>query len=159
MKLSFFSILLVTSIACASAVRAGTELSVARLGSDNDALTNYSGITDHVRLVVRDERTWRELWRRIHGSASPPELPSIDFRKEMIVIASLGEHPTGGPTILIGGAVAEANDGVRVKVRNIELVGPCLVTEAFTQPVDVARLPRRDGPVTFEDVIEKVPCR
>jgi hypothetical protein len=67
----------------------------------------------------------------------------------MIVVVALGSRSTGGYSILIDGASEAANNGVAVIVDSSSPGTDCAVTEAFTQPVDIARMPLRDGAVRF----------
>jgi hypothetical protein len=67
----------------------------------------------------------------------------------MMVVVALGSRSTGGYSILLAGASEAANDGVAVIVDSGSPGSNCIVTEAFSQPVDIARLPLRDGAVSF----------
>ena len=131
---------------------------VVRLRAEPHSFTFYSGLTDRQRLVVRDAVTWTQVWDRIwHGRSPVPELPQIDFAGEMVVVAALGQRPTGGYDILVDSA--EANqEGLTVRVRTISPGRTCMVTQALTQPVDIARLPRTEGAVRFEDRAEARVC-
>jgi PrcB C-terminal len=128
----------------------GTSVQMVRLRAEPYSFTFYSGFDKPSRLVVRDVVTWQAVWRQIYLRESPvPPLPAIDFSREMIVVAALGSHSTGGYGILLEGASEAAVDGITVSVNSISPGSNCVVTEAFTQPVDVARLPLRHGPVSF----------
>jgi hypothetical protein len=134
------------------------DISVARLRSEPYSLDYNSGLDSPARLVVRDAETWRSLWAQIyrnHGVAPP--IPTIDFSREMLVVAALGSRASGGYSIMIDGASAQGSDVV-VTVRSISPGPKCGVTAALTQPVDVARMPRRDGPVRFVERAEVTAC-
>jgi hypothetical protein len=134
-------------------------ITVTRLRPEPGPLTSYSGIAESRRLVVRDEATWRQTWASIWQNLSePPPLPQVDFSKEMVVVAALGERSSGGHAILVEGAALTA-DGVSVRVRAISPGPGCIATLALTQPVDAARLPRVAGTVTFEEQNETRDCR
>jgi hypothetical protein len=131
---------------------AGTSLPIVRLRSEPYSFTFYSGLDKRARLVVRDPVTWRAIWNQIYLRQSPvPPLPQVDFSRDMIVVAALGTRSTGGYSILLVGASEAANNGVAVIVNSSSPGSKCIVTEAFTQPVDIARLPLRDGAVSFVD--------
>jgi hypothetical protein len=108
--------------------------------------------------VIRDPVTWQTVWKEIwRGSSEVPPVPAIDFSSEMIVVAALGARSTGGYGILIDGANEVANGGVNVTIRSTSPLN-CLVTEAFTQPVDIARVPIR-GKVEFTERSEVHQCQ
>jgi hypothetical protein len=104
-------------------------------------------------LVVRDERSWAELWHQLTTSANRPAphfpVPPIDFTREMLVAISIGLHSDGYTVEL---------DDVRVDTDRIVIryhrgwdIGQSL-TDSFRTPVIVARIPRDDDhPVTFVD--------
>jgi PrcB C-terminal len=128
----------------------GTSLPMVRLRSEAYSFTFYSGLDKPARLVVRDAVTWRVIWNQIYLRQSPvPPLPPIDFSREMMVVVALGSHSTGGYSILLDGAAEAAKNGIAVIVDSSSPGSNCIVTEAFTQPVDIARVPLRDGAVSF----------
>lgn len=133
-------------------------LPVDRLRAGPSSFTYNSGLAERERLVVRDRAAWQDLWRRIWSGRSPvPPAPDIDFTRDMVVVVALGERPTGGHGILVDSAQQRSN-GLTVVVRTIAPGRGCMLTQALTQPVDIARLPRHDGPVEFEDRAETRDC-
>lgn len=76
----------------------------------------------------------------------------------MVVVVALGLRMSGGYGILIDGASEIGADEVAVAVRSISPGPRCGVTGALIQPVDIARLPRRDGPVHFVEDSEVHSC-
>lgn len=76
---------------------AGTPLSFTLLAGD--ATVPYimgSGMTDRVRVVVRDQATLDALWHEAYGNSSVyPAVPVIDFSTTTVVVASRG-RPSGG---------------------------------------------------------------
>jgi hypothetical protein len=128
----------------------GASLPIVRLRSEPYSFTFSSGFDKPARLVVRDALTWQAVWNQIYLLESPvPPLPVVDFSRDMIVVVALGSRSTGGYSILIGGASEAANNGVAVIVDSSSPGSHCAVTEAFTQPVDIARVPLHDGAVSF----------
>lgn len=114
-----------------------------------NSFETYSGISERERLVVRDLKAWRELWKRIYSLSSPtPPLPAIDFAKEMLVVVSLGSKANGGYGILIDDA-SERDNGLEIKVRTISPGKSCMTTQALTAPVDIVRLRKSERPVAF----------
>lgn len=79
-----------------------------------------------------------------------PELPKIDFSREMIVMLALGTRPSGGYGIIVDKAYLRV--GRLEKVVRKESPGRnCSVTMELTKPVDVVRLPKIDREVVFRE--------
>lgn len=137
----------------------GAPLPVTRLRDASQAFTSYSGMRQSRRLVIRDDATWASAWATIWSSVTPaPALPAVDFTHDMVVVASLGERPSGGYGISVDSAKSTGS-GVSVFVGTASPGSHCVLTAAFTQPVDVARLPRLDAPVRFHDVATVHDCQ
>jgi hypothetical protein len=136
----------------------GSSVPVTRLRAEAPAFTFYSGLTGRERLIVRDPTTWKEVWDRISGGTTPaPDPPPVDFAREMLIVAALGERSTGGYGIVVD-SVETRPEGLLVTVRTIAPGKGCVLTQALTQPVDIARVPRHDGQVAFEDRTEVRDC-
>ena len=136
----------------------GNALTLTRLRAEPFSFTFYSGLDDRQRIVVRDQTQWREIWQQIWKRTSPvPDLPSIDFTREMVIVAADGSRPTGGYNILIERASDSGGAGINVIIRSVS-PGRCGVTQGLTQPVDIARLTRREGVVTFTERAEVQDC-
>ncbi len=118
----------------------------------------YSGIADARRLVVRDAASWRVLWDEIVGARTPPpDAPAVDFGREMVIVAAMGQRGTGGYAIAID-EVRQENDGLVVVVRETAPGSGCFLTQAFTAPVTAVRVQARDAPVTFIEEKEVQDC-
>lgn len=136
----------------------GTRLPLTRLSTNPYPLTCCSSIGQPERLVVRDDATWRTVWASMWLNMSPaPELPTVDFSKEMVIVAALGSRSTGGYGILVDSAVMTSG-GVALWIGTSSPGRTCLTTQAFTAPVDIARIQRVDAPVGFIDVPTVVQC-
>jgi len=126
-----------------------TPIAVTRLSSGPYPLTVSSGITDSTRVVIRDAEAWRQMWDRVWSQQTPaPALPAIDFTREMVVVVGLGTRSSGGYSIVVDGA-SVAGGTIEVVVQKTSPGASCVVTSALTEPVDIARLPRRSEPVRF----------
>jgi hypothetical protein len=86
-----------------------------------------------------------------------PDPPRVEFEREMLIVVALGERPTGGYGIVVDSAETRP-DGLFVTVRTIAPGKGCMLTQALTQPVDIARVPRHEGQVGFEDHAEVRDC-
>lgn len=134
-------------------------LAVTPLGSGGQPLTGSSGLTAAQRTVIRDAATWASTWTAIWQNVSPqPELPAVDFTREMLVVAALGERGSGGFSIVVDSARKTAG-GVVVVVHVTSPGAGCMNTMAITSPVDVARMPRVDGTVEFRERATVNDCR
>ena len=149
------------SLACSSAmepVPTGTAIPVTRLSPHSGSFLYYSELQQPERLVVRDQAAWIAAWSSLWPNGMPiPALPAVDFSKDMIVIAALGGRSTGGYSIFVDSARA-ATPGLVVFVGTSSPGGHCITTQAFTQPVDIASLPRTEAAVAFVDVPQVEDC-
>ena len=137
----------------------GANVPIIRLRAEPYSFAFYSGLDKPDRIVIRDPVTWQIVWKKVwFGSSEVPPLPAVDFSREMILVAALGARSTGGFGILIDGANEVANGGINVTIRSFS-PGNCIVTEAFTQPIDIARLPMRSGTVEFTERSEVHQCQ
>jgi hypothetical protein len=151
------------SLSCGSAPQTPSgpdrPLPLTRLRSEPYSYTYNSSLREPQRSVIRDRAAWQELWSAMwRGHSPPPPIPDIDFSQEMVVVVALGERPTGGFSIFVESA-SESPSGVAVRVRSVSPGSSCGTTQALTQPADIGRLPRRDGPVTFAEQTAVEECR
>lgn len=137
----------------------GAPVPVTRFGAAGRALELYSGFTAPARLVVRSEGEWREAWARIHQTRTPqPPLPAVDFARETVLLAALGERTSGGHGIVVD-SVYDTGTELHAVVRRSSPGAGCVVTGALTQPVDAVRAPATGKPVKFVDRDEVHDCR
>jgi hypothetical protein len=119
---------------------------------------SYTGIDRGRNELLRDAGAWSDAWNEIHARMSPrPPLPSIDFGRDMLVLAALGERPNGCFAVEIR-AVEQVGATLRVEVEEAAPGPACSCTLARVQPVHVLRLARHDGPVEFRDRRVTLPC-
>lgn len=136
----------------------GDPVPLVRLRTEAYSFTYYSGFRESARVVVRDAAQWSTVWARVHEGGTVPPLPTVDFSREMIVVVALGSRASGGFGILIDEAAEFGVNGVTLAILSISPGPQCGVTGALTQPVDIARLPRRDGAVRFTERAEVLGC-
>jgi len=119
-----------------------------------------SGLKDPVRTVIRDSSAWQEWWRRVTANhRQPVPVPPVDFRREMVVLVGLGtQRSTGYEVSVVSVRQVGATLQVRVQVSLLG-AGPCMAGMAVTSPVDVIRIPRSGGVVTFLDESFQQDCR
>ena len=113
-----------------------------------------------LRLVIKSRDEFSDFWKRLTGRVPPgqwvPELPEIDFSKEMIVVAAMGQRPSSGYWTIIDGA-CEVDGQVEVFISNVEDPSCIGVFTALTYPADAVRLPRSDLPIVFRETV--IPCK
>ena len=131
---------------------------IGRFRSEPAGYTAYSGIDDSMRVVIADTLHWRLYWHRVHARVLPlPPLPSVDFARDMVILAALGSRRSGGYGIRVDSAY-DAGEFVEVVVWRSSPGSGCLVTAALSQPVDVVRIPARRVPVRFRERATNEPC-
>lgn len=131
---------------------------MARFGDPIDGFSQYSGIPDSQRVVIRDPAAWRQYWTAVNQPFVPaPAVPDVDFAREMILLVSMGTRPSGGFVIRIDSAMTDAQQ-VRVQVTQIVPGRGCLVPAVVTRPVDLARVPATPLPVSFAERVERTDC-
>ena len=156
---AFLALLAVGCSAPLDAPGPHAPLTVTRLSAEPFSFTYFSQIRQPERLVIRDQVAWVNAWASLWPFGAPIAAPpNVDFDHEMIVLVALGERPTGGYSILVDSAGTTA-DGVTVWVGTSAPGAHCVTTQAFTQPVDIAKLPRIDAPVRFVGTSKVSDCQ
>lgn len=129
-----------------------------RFRTDSIAFEFSSGVGQAQNFVIKDAAAWNDLWQRIYATQTPvPPLPDVDFNTQMVVASAIGGKPTGGYDVLLTGA-AQDTSGLVIAVRATSPGAHCIVTQAFTQPIDIARLAKTGGDVRFEQTEQVVDC-
>jgi len=105
-------------------------------------LTPRSG--PRVRTVVYDQASWQVVWRELWGNSAPPR-PAIDFRREMVVVATASLSCFGDIAIE---SVDRDHGQVLVKIADAgpETLCLCIAPEYVFH---VVRATRVDGPASF----------
>jgi hypothetical protein len=117
---------------------------------------NGGGIQDSLRVVIREEGTFRMRWDQATSrQAVPPPLPEVDFGRDMVVLVSAGRMTTEDQVRVDSATVGQAMDAeggmqpvLTLYVRTIRGCGRFNV-DAF--PVELLRLRRFDGEIRFSE--------
>jgi hypothetical protein len=117
------------------------------------------GIKERVRLVIRDRDEFDKFWKQIYrlGSDKPP-LPEVDFSREMIVVAAMGQQPSSGYEIIVDGA-CEVDNQLEVLVRSTNFLKCGLQLGIVTAPVDMVRLPKTNMQLVFRETEVTSDCK
>lgn len=134
----------------ASGARAQQELPIRRVALGRLEIPS-AGVA-----VIRTRAQWEMLWRRyssgawsgVTGERIHPEIPVVDFRREMVVIVSFGPASGCSNTTRWVTRVIERRDSVTVRLRPLP-TEPVLTCMMIIHPADLVLLPRRDKPVAF----------
>lgn len=119
----------------------------------------HSGFEWPVRAVAGDSATFRRLWTdAVRGNRNPPSMPSVDFQRDMVIVAAMGSMRSTGHTIRIDSVVAV---GPALQVHTVVIIhGPeCLSGMMMTNPVDIVVAPRSAAVVEFLDHHNVISCR
>ena len=119
----------------------------------------YGGISQPSRLVIRNRDEFNELWKQLIGPGSnKPPPPEVDFSREMIVVAAMGQKPSPSYAILIDGA-CEVDNQLEVFVRSVDYTKCGLQLGVITAPADIVRIPRTELPVVFRETEVTSDCK
>lgn len=120
------------------------------------------GIPDSVRIVVRDENTWRTQWERATSQrADPPPLPDLDFREHMVLVVAAGRKSPGDRIQVDSAGVRtertteEVEEVFEVVVRTVE---GCAPIRSDIYPLTIVRVPRFEGRVSFVERVTSADC-
>ena len=103
------------------------------------------------RLVIRSPAELTAAWDAMFRTLShPPEIPTVDFSQEMVIIVRAGAKPTGGYCITVDSAVGNRRR-MTVTIRSGGPSAGHTILPVVTHPFDVVRVPRREE-VTFTEV-------
>ena len=118
----------------------------------------YTGFGEPARFVVRDAGLWATVWARAYaGRSEVPRRPTIDFSKEMVVVAAQGGQPSSGYDISIQ-RVSSKDGAITVDVKTTSPDQQCAVLAVITSPVTMVRIPRSNSRVRFIEDARIVPC-
>ena len=143
---------------CSSPSSPSTPLSLTRFRPEPTSFLAISGYDQPLTLAIHDRDTWVRTWNDINSRISPvPALPEVDFTKEMVLVAAIGSRPSSGFEVVFTGA-AEAGEVVTIDVESRSPGPTCIMLPVVTAPVDLARIPRRNGAIVFRSTPKVVNC-
>lgn len=106
-----------------------------------------TGITDSLRLIIRDEETFRGVWAQAtQQQATSPALPQINFESQMLLLVSAGRM-RAGDQIHVDSIGRRAGRMVAVVRTTVE----CQQFPSFVHPVEIVKVKRIDSQLIFEE--------
>ena len=110
----------------------------------------FCGYAEPERLVISSEGLWRQVWEKVHSTRHPrPELPEVDFEKDTVLAAFMGQRRSGGYST----EITEITKTAEAVVVEIKEQGPDPESDrimALTQPYHLVLIKRFSLPVRFE---------
>jgi hypothetical protein len=120
--------------------------------------TEYSALRERDRRAILTAGEWEAFWLAFHGPLEPkPDAPVIDFSRQMVLVAAMGERATGGYQIAIE-SVYRAAGKLLVRVEETAPGAGCILTQALTAPVTAVVVARSEEAVEFQDRTIVVSC-
>ena len=95
--------------------------------------------------VIDNEAEWKEWLAR--SDAFGGQAPVVDFSRDMLVVATMGERRTGGYAIRII-EIIETADALEAHIEAKSPAAGGIVTQALTHPYHIIKLPRSSKPLT-----------
>lgn len=109
----------------------------------------YSGYKEGERLLVRTERTWKEVWNIHTRRRTPkPPLPVINFKKEMVIAVFRSERQTSGYQVEITGIEKKGSEIV-VTIKETSPQPGNIVMPILTQPYHIVKTKKSIRSIRF----------
>lgn len=139
-------------LACGGRTPPGTV--TRNLSADLVFSDNSGGIQDSMRVVIRDAGALQDLWQRATAAhEQPPPLPQVDFRREMLLLVTAGRM-TIEDQIRVESAVVRSDRDAQGRAEEVltvevQIIQGCGRLQRDGYPLEIVRVQRFDGPVTF----------
>jgi hypothetical protein len=116
-----------------------------------------SGYDARTSFVIRTQRRWRHVWRRLHGRTLPrPKRPRVDFRRSTVIAVLRGSGTGIGLQVT---SVARGAAGLHVQVSETRAGERCAVLQQIVSPYELIRIARTPEPVITErSEVVGAPC-
>jgi hypothetical protein len=104
------------------------------------------GLQDSTYIAVTDETAWEHLWQRVTSTnPNPPHLPSVDFNREMLLIAAAGRMKAGD-------RIHVDSVGVQKDVFHafVTITTACTQLDIDVFPLEIVRVPKTSHRVQFQ---------
>ena len=108
--------------------------------------------TSEKYTAVRTQAAWDALWAANGKYPNSPPIPTIDFKKFILLIADAGPKPSSGYSIVFTSVQDFAAAGQRnlTSVQIVEISsGNCPVMTQLTHPISFALIPQTPNEIRF----------
>lgn len=114
---------------------------------------NARVFADSIRKVIRDTIEWKQIWTQATRlQPNPPARPTIDFSKEVVILAAAGQLRPGDVI-----HVDSMGYSRRLAVIVVRTTTGCQNIPATAYPFELARVPRFEGDPAFREQKAKAP--
>lgn len=112
--------------------------------------SHRSGIMDARQAVVKDVSAWLSLWEaHTRHVTPPPEVPRVDFSRQMVLGVFLGQRPNLCHQVTIEAVESSARHKLLVRYRETGSRPGSLCAQAIAYPVHLVSVDRSSLPVEF----------
>lgn len=121
----------------------------ASMGGDSNvqvlASGSHSGVKEHEYHDLHNAKDFQTWWSKAYSTYSDvPPLPTVDFTKNMVIAAFMGEKTHGGYTLRVEN-VEQTLDAYNVKIK-ISIPGNnCRASQDIVQPFEFVVVPNNNG--------------
>jgi hypothetical protein len=110
---------------------------------------SFSAIQEPKTELIKDQASWEKVWQKHSASSKPaPEVPKVDFSKEMVVLVTMGRKNSGGYSIEVAGA-EKAADKLKVTLNKKTPERGSMTIQALTAPFHFVAVPKSDLKTEF----------
>lgn len=113
--------------------------------------------------IVQDAGEFKRIWRILYPTCTyesyvhAPKSPEINFSKEVVVVAALGQENNGGYAIRVI-EVVQGDGQVEVLVKMTAPATGCYVTASVIWTIDIIRMEIPSKPVSIPANNETTDC-
>ncbi len=136
-------------VSCSAIFRASGEDDKKIIEFESIAKGGHGRIEESVNMVIKNNEKLDSLWNVVFKTRIPkPELPEVDFEKEMVLAVFMGYTSTGGYSVSIENIYEKG--GMVIVERKVVTPGPDdLVTDEETQPFHIVKMAKTDKEIIF----------
>jgi hypothetical protein len=134
-------ILVLMALACAGPLRRGGRLADGPVPFQTILAGSHSLVDTSAVMLVKNESDWDKVWIQAKGRIDPlPTRPTVDFSRQCVIAAFMGERPSSGFRIEIS-AIEKRGKILDLHIKKYETPGMLTVV---TNPFYLVRLPKGD---------------
>jgi hypothetical protein len=137
MKILFLTVLTLYSLlfnGCSNTLKEGKKNTGSQRNFEVIEKGTQSAVKTERQLLITSKEEFAKIWEENFSAVyMPPKIPEIDFSKNMIVAAWLGEKNTGGFDIEIQSVTTE-NNVLVITFRHIQPGKTCMSSMALEYP-------------------------